>query len=585
VATTNGPDVGALLQRLEALATGEDRALLTALGSRLRERRFRVLVVGEAKRGKSTLINALLDRELLPTGVTPVTALPTVVRHGDREQLQVSYLDGRVEYRPTRDLAELVTESRNPDNRQRLAEVVVQTPGRLLERGIDLVDTPGVGSVFAHSAAAATAALDTMDAALFVLAADPPISGSERAFLSAVRERSVALFCVLNKVDNLTADERGEVLDFTADVLSAAMGRPMTIYPVSARQALAAGQPGDAMKTSGLPVLRAGLAGYLREHRAGALVASVAGHAARLAARLLDAAILTQRAAELTASEAGDQVARFSDQLAALDDHRRDATDVARASTGRLLADLNDAATWDTPWLTSRLRGQLSTWLDARADMPAARLEDQARAYAITQIEDAVDGWRREREQMIVDGLSAVDARLTATLERQIQGVRRAARDLLDIDLAIPVPAGRLLPEVGVSYAFDEEIGTTTQWEGAVRRHLPGRWGRRAVRAHLLNEVDSLVGKQMGRIRSRFQQALRPATTALIRAIEARYTEATAGLVQAVTAARDLAESPDTGSALRNLASRIADLRELAQALGAIRKRESESQVTVGGGG
>jgi GTPase Era involved in 16S rRNA processing len=584
VVTMNGPDVGNLLTRLGALADGEDRTLLTALETRLRERRFRVLVVGEVKRGKSTLVNALLERELLPTGVTPVTALPTVVRHGEPEQLQVGYLDGRTEYRPIRDLAGLVTESSNPDTRQRLAEVVVLTPARLLENGIELVDSPGVGSVFAHSAAAATAALDTMDAALFVLAADLPISGSERAFLSVVRQRSVALFCVLNKVDMLSADERREVLDFTTEILTGALGRAMTVYPVSARQALTAGRSAAALAASGLPALRDDLADYLREQKTDALVASVAGHAARLAGRLLDAAILTRRAVDMSAAEAGDQVTRFSDQLTGLDEHRRDATDVALASTGRLLADLNDAATGEIPGLSQRVRGQVVAWLDARAGIPAAQLEDQARAYAVTRIEETVDRWRRQREQMIIDGLNVVDARLTVALERQIQGVRLAAQDLLGVDLAIPVTAGRLLPEAGVSYAFGEPIGTITQWQGVLRRHLPGRWGRRAVRSHLLDEVDSLVGKQIGRIRSGLQQALRPATTALIRAIDARYTETTAGLVQALAAAQQLATSPDTGDALRELCSCIADLRDLAQSLTAIRDRETGSPVTAGGG-
>lgn len=65
------------LSELAALGTERDREHLAALADRLPSARLRVLVVGDAKRGKSTLVNALLGREVLPTGVTPLTAVTT----------------------------------------------------------------------------------------------------------------------------------------------------------------------------------------------------------------------------------------------------------------------------------------------------------------------------------------------------------------------------------------------------------------------------------------------------------------------------------------------------------------------------
>ena len=64
----------AALNKLAALGTERDREQLLALLDRLDAARLRVLVVGAAKRGKSTLINALLGRDVLPSGVTPLTA-------------------------------------------------------------------------------------------------------------------------------------------------------------------------------------------------------------------------------------------------------------------------------------------------------------------------------------------------------------------------------------------------------------------------------------------------------------------------------------------------------------------------------
>ena len=78
------------LNSLAALGTERDREQLLALLDRLDAARLRVLVVGEAKRGKSTLINALLGRDVLPSGVTPLTAVVTTVRYGD----EVAYRGG-----------------------------------------------------------------------------------------------------------------------------------------------------------------------------------------------------------------------------------------------------------------------------------------------------------------------------------------------------------------------------------------------------------------------------------------------------------------------------------------------------------
>jgi ribosome biogenesis GTPase A len=82
------------LCELAALGTDRDREQLAALQDRLAAERLRVVVAGEANRGKSTLINALLGRSRLPTGVTPVTTIVTAVRYGDDPHADVRFLDG-----------------------------------------------------------------------------------------------------------------------------------------------------------------------------------------------------------------------------------------------------------------------------------------------------------------------------------------------------------------------------------------------------------------------------------------------------------------------------------------------------------
>jgi len=84
---------------LRALATLEllpeaQRQLAEEAAAKLSGLGLYVAVIGEFKRGKTTLINALLGVELLPTGVLPVTAIPALVRFGVRSMATIRLLDG-----------------------------------------------------------------------------------------------------------------------------------------------------------------------------------------------------------------------------------------------------------------------------------------------------------------------------------------------------------------------------------------------------------------------------------------------------------------------------------------------------------
>jgi small GTP-binding protein len=239
--------LAAALNSLASLGTERDREQLLALLDRLDAARLRVLVVGEAKRGKSTLINALLGRDVLPTGVTPLTAVATTVRYSDDSGIEVAFLDGHVEKHPLTALADFVTEVRNPRNQRMVAGVAVYLDAPVLAGGVELVDTPGTGSVFQWDTQAAHEALQTMDAAVFVLTADPPVSAGERDLLGQVAELSVTTFAVLNKADHLDEAGLAEASEFTRQVLAEA-GHPGTVYPMSARAALGGGA---AVRTAG----------------------------------------------------------------------------------------------------------------------------------------------------------------------------------------------------------------------------------------------------------------------------------------------------------------------------------------------
>ncbi len=542
-AAGDGDPLLAAVDELSGLDGEADHAALEALRGRLAERRLRVLVAGEAKRGKSTLINALLGRALLPMGVTPLTALATTVRHGREEGTTAVFRDGRAEGFPLSALDDLVTERGNPGNRRHLASVTVVADAPVLARGVELVDTPGTGSVYAHNTAAAEAALGTMDAAVFVLTADPPVSASERELMARVAELSVTMFVVLNKSDYLAGYDTGrgselaEALAFTKRITSEATGRPVRVYPLSARAALSGG--GDP----GFAVFAKDFTGYLEQGREADPRLSAAAHAHRTAGSLRDEAVLARRAAQMRTGTAAERVEAFAARLAAVDGRRQDAADLAAAESARMLAGLNAAAEQAVRECAGDVGAQMEALLvgHLRSAGPAD-IERAGRARLAELAVAAAQAWRQQQAEQLEEGLARLDARLTKELQAELDAVRDAAAELLGLKLAVPGPGERLAPDLRFFYLVAEQAGQTELLAGAIRRWLPGEAGRRRARAYLHREAASLVPQQIGRARADLQYRLAEATRQLIRDVGDRYAESTGrlgGALRTAAAARE----------------------------------------------
>jgi GTP-binding protein EngB required for normal cell division len=550
------------LGELAALGAERDREQLAALLDRLDAARLRVLVVGEAKRGKSTLVNALLGRDLLPSGVTPLTAVTTTVRHGDDERAEVRFLDGHDEKHPLAVLSDLVTERGNPGNRRRIAGVTVYVAAPVLAGGVELVDTPGTGSVFEWDTQAAHEALRSMDAALFVLTADPPVSASERDLLEQVARLSVRTFVVLNKADHLDEPGLAEALEFTQRVLGEA-GHPGPVYPMSARAVLGGADAGFA-------AFEADFTAYLSARGKSDLQASAIAQARRIAGSLLDEVAVTRRVAGMRAGDAADRVRRFGERLAEVTVHGRDAVTVVNAESGRLLFALNDAAEEDRPRLGREVGRQLDELLGGSLrEAPAGEIERRGRERLAAFAVAAAEAWRQRRREAIEQGLAAVDARLAEQLRAELGVLRESAAELLGLDLAVPEPEGRLAESRRFFYTSGEDIGQTELLAGAVRRRLPGEFGRRTARDHLRREVPDLVGMQVGRARGDLQYRLAEATRALARVVGQRYTDGTSRIRSALAAAAELrdASAAEAAAKERELAGREAAVRHVTDLL------------------
>ncbi|MFD2093077.1 dynamin family protein [Blastococcus deserti] len=305
-ASAAGEDLVSLAERAGRLA---DMTGLTDLSSRLRaahsgakEGLPRVVVGGEEKRGKSSLVNALVGRPLLsPVGDDVVTATFVVFMPGDRDEAVVIVVDGRTGAARRvpiglTELADYVSVDATHDGVIG-AEVHLDAP---LLRDMALVDTPGVGGLDSGLSAITMSTLDTAHALLFVMDAAAPLSAPELRFLAQAVDRNDAVVLAMTKTDlypewNRIRDDDRELIARHVPQLADA-----PIVPMSSRLAEQAGRlahnpdaAAQVLRVSGLE----GLVGELKErvaarletvslaHRAQALHALLAELRARLSER------------------------------------------------------------------------------------------------------------------------------------------------------------------------------------------------------------------------------------------------------------------------------------------------------------
>ncbi len=205
---TAGTAEGRLCDDASRLLRAAERLDLTArvdgAAARLRRPSTLICVVGEFKQGKSSLVNALIGQDVCPVDDDLATSAITVLHHGDPAQTVVHRREGDRAVDEVVDgdqLASYVSERGNPDNARRIDRVDVALPNALLDRGLMLVDTPGMGGLGAGHAAATLAFLPYADALLFVSDASAELSAPEVDFLRrAVRHCPTLVFC-LTKTD------------------------------------------------------------------------------------------------------------------------------------------------------------------------------------------------------------------------------------------------------------------------------------------------------------------------------------------------------------------------------------------------
>jgi GTPase SAR1 family protein len=195
------------------LALETDSQDISLASENLRQGVFRLLVLGDMKRGKSTFLNALIGEKLLPSDVNPCTALLTVLRYGSEKKVTVYFKQDR---QPERISFEEFTQryTIDPDTAKKLeveqkaafpnvSHAVVEYPLPLLEKGIEIADSPGLNDTEARNELSLNY-INNCHAILFVFRASQPCTLAERRYLeNYIKGRDLTVFFLINGWDEI----------------------------------------------------------------------------------------------------------------------------------------------------------------------------------------------------------------------------------------------------------------------------------------------------------------------------------------------------------------------------------------------
>ena len=488
---------------------------------------FNLVVVGQFKRGKTCLINALLGANILPVSVVPLTSIVTVVVYGETTSAKVFFKNGKTVDIPVESLPEYVTETGNPKNEKEVSEVVVLYPSPYLKDGVRLVDTPGVGSVYIHNTDVAYRYLPKSDAALFLLSTDQPVSSAEIGFLNDVREYAGRIFFLLNKTDYLCGQDVGSALLFAKEALEQIMGPDIRIFPISAKLALQAklDESSEALADSGLADFSEALGRFLVKEKGKVLIESVSKNLQKILCRARLETELELKSLGTPVEQIRQKIAAFERRKEELIEERLSFDAFFNAEIERLIIRELDRGIADLKGrLVSQMEEEFNLFYESKKDLSLKELNDALQTFVLDKIQEEFTAWRELEDAQLSKSFDSICGRFAS----KVNGVTDSLLDFSSQLFSVPfetVEAESLRTSEssfhyklrGEAVGLDMLADSLTQ---VVPRYISGKWKFHRLREWALRTANKMIlGKrkrhmlemiemQAGRLRSDFLDRL-----------------------------------------------------------------------------
>ena len=185
------------------------------LSNNLKDGEFSIVVVGEFSAGKSTFLNALMGEKLLPSFTSETTAtinyLKYIKKSPNGRQLEVRYKDPNhpVEYGDATeaDIKRFVSTASDKNVAQEIESVTLYLDSPLLDKGVMLVDSPGLNGIRKGHTEVTERQIERSHACIYMFTAAQPGSQTDFEILAQLTKKFNTIFLVLNQIDKIKKSE------------------------------------------------------------------------------------------------------------------------------------------------------------------------------------------------------------------------------------------------------------------------------------------------------------------------------------------------------------------------------------------
>jgi len=192
-----------------------------------------VAILGQFKAGKSSFINSLIGKDILPIGVIPVTTVITRLRYGPEEKAIITYIDGKTSEIALDNVDEYISELKNQANKKNVEVVDIELPSLEAYNGLRFVDTPGLGSVFRYNTEMSEDWLPKVGCAIVTISSDRPLSENDLNLIRELMDYTPRVVLLLSKADLLSEEQQQQVVRFFKDTLKREFNKEFQIVTYS----------------------------------------------------------------------------------------------------------------------------------------------------------------------------------------------------------------------------------------------------------------------------------------------------------------------------------------------------------------
>jgi len=472
---------------------------------------FNLVVLGQFKRGKTTLINALLGAEILPTAIVPLTSIATILMYGETLNIKVYFNDGRVTEIESSNLPQYVTEKGNPRNEKDVQEVIITYPSPYLKDGVRLIDTPGVGSVYEHNTDVAYQYLPKSDAALFLLSVDQPVSKAELDFLKDVKEYSHRIFFLQNKADYVSSEDLSESISFSKKIIEECMGSEVKVSPLSAKLALEGKLSGikELLEKSFLPEFEHILNTFLMQEKGEVLLLSVTNNLLRLLSQARLGLELEMKSLLTPLEELKEKIKIFENKKKEVLAEKDDFYLLLDGETKKIIKNVleEDLKTFRQE-LIFKVSKDFESSYGERSGMSLKELREHLEELVITEVKQAFAAWRGIEDDKLAKTFEAACRRFITKIDDTVDSLLKFSAELFAVPFDIVKAEAIWSTKSGFYYRFKEQPVGIEIVASSLTLLLPKFIGEKIILKKVKEYLQRVIDRHTARVGCDFEERL-----------------------------------------------------------------------------